>query len=68
MSAKIFINNLDTFVSRQILAVLRGDDEIKNDDDAGDEGEKPQFYGTYFDKDSSVKPTGIVKMLKVSWI
>ena len=67
MPPKIFINNLDTFVSKQILAELRGDNVVRDDEEApADDEEKPQFFGTYFDKDSSVKPSGINKMLKVS--
>ena len=68
MPPKIFINNLDTFVARQILAELRGDNVVKNEEDEGaaDDEEKPLFYGTYFNKDSSMKPENIKKMLKVS--
>ena len=65
MSKKIFINNLNTFVSRQLLA------EFRNDQPAGTEGEEIDnsdanlIYGTFIDKDSSDKPQGIKKMLKV---
>jgi hypothetical protein len=63
MSKKIFINNLNTFVSKQLLEELRNDQP-------GEDGEAPaevnQIYGTYIDKDSSQKPVGIKKMLKVS--
>ena len=67
MPVKIFINNLDTFVSRQVLAELRGDNVVRNEEDegAGEDEEKPLFYGTYFDKDSSEKLFGTAKMLKV---
>ena len=43
MPPKIFINNLDTFVSRQILAELRGDNIVRTEEEeeaAADE-EKP---------------------------
>lgn len=39
-------------------------------DQPGEDGEVPAdgniIFGTYIDKDSSAKPTGIKKMLKVS--
>ena len=63
MSKKIFINNLNTFVSKQLLEELRNDQP-------GEDGEVPgevnQIFGTFIDKDSSSKPSGIKKMLKVS--
>ena len=63
MSKKIFINNLNTFVSRQLLEELRNDQP-------GEDGEpNPDaniIFGTYIDKDSSEKPGGVKKMLKVS--
>ena len=69
MPVKIFINNLDTFVSRQVLAELRGDNVVRNEEEeAPEDEEKPLFYGTYFDKDSSDKLFGTAKMLKVSLI
>ena len=64
MSKKIFINNLNTFVSKQLLEEMRNDQP-------GEDGEAPadvnQIFGTYIDKDSSQKPVGIKKMLKVSF-
>lgn len=61
MSKRIFINNLNTYVSQAIFQELRND--------VSEEGEKNadanKIFGTYIDKDSSVKPDGIVKMLKV---
>jgi len=64
MSKKIFINNLNTFVSKQLLEEMRNDQP-------GEDGEAPSetnsIFGTYIDKDSSQKPTGIKKMLKVSF-
>lgn len=65
MSKKIFINNLNTFVSKQLLEELRNDQP-------GEDGEAPsevnQIFGTFIDKDSSQKPSGIKKMLKVSLV
>ena len=50
MSKKIFINNLNTFVSKQLLEEMRNDQP-------GEDGEAPadvnQIFGTYIDKDSS---------------
>ena len=70
MPTKIFINNLDTFVSRQILAELRGDNVVKAEDEeepAAEDEDKPLFYGTYIDKDLTDRiDPGIKKMLKVS--
>jgi hypothetical protein len=61
MSKRIFINNLNTYVSQAIFQELRND--------VSEEGEKNAdanvIFGTYIDKDSSVKPDGIKKMLKV---
>lgn len=61
MSKRIFINNLNTYVSQAIFNELRND--------KGEDGEKNPdanvIFGTYIDKDSSVKPDGIQKMLKV---
>lgn len=62
MAKRIFINNLDTYVSQAIFSELRNDlpDE---------EGNKPEdanvIYGSYINKDSSIKPDGVKKMLKV---
>jgi len=62
MSKRIFINNLNTFVAQAIFNELRND--------ISEEGEKnPEsnvIFGTYIDKDSSIKPDGIKKMLKVT--
>ena len=61
MSKRIFINNLNTYVSQAIFNELRND--------ISEEGERNPdanvIFGTYIDKDSSVKPDGIKKMLKV---
>ena len=67
MAKKIFINNLNTFVSRALLEELRKSAQ-------GEDGEEPNpedlpiIFGTYIDKDSSEKPPGVKKMLKVSLI
>ena len=63
MSKNIFINNLDTYVSQAIFKELRNDTP-------GEDGEMPDgvnnIFGTFISKDSSSKPDGIKKMLKVS--
>ena len=62
MSKRIFINNLNTYVSQAIFNELRNDkteDGEKNPD-------SNNIFGTYIDKDSSIKPEGVQKMLKVS--
>lgn len=63
MSKRIFINNLDTYVSQAIFSELRNDQP-------DEEGNKPEdanvILGTYINKDSSIKPDGVKKMLKVS--
>ena len=63
MSKNIFINNLDTYVSQAIFKELRNDQATE--DEAPPDGAH-QIYGSYISKDSSVKPDGIKKMLKVS--
>jgi hypothetical protein len=64
MSKRIFINNLNTYVSQAIFAELRND--------VGEDGEKNPdanvIFGTYIDRDSSIKPDGVKKMLKVTFI
>jgi len=66
MSKKIFINNLNTFVSRQLLAEFRNDQATGGEGEEVDNSDANQIYGTFIDKDSSDKPQGIKKMLKVS--
>ena len=62
MPKKIFINNLDTYVSQAIFAELRNDvvDEEGNMPD-----DVNQIFGSYINKDSSNYPKGVTKMLKV---
>ena len=64
MSKNIFINNLDTYVSQAIFK------ELRNDQPDPETGEAPEsfnnIFGTFIVKDSSGKPEGIKKMLKVS--
>lgn len=62
MSKRIFINNLNSYVSQAIF------NELRNDIDENGEPNPDAniIYGTYLDKDSSIKPPGINKMLKVS--
>jgi hypothetical protein len=61
MSKRIFINNLNTYVSQAIFNELRNDktEEGEANPDCN------KIFGTYIDKDSSSKPEGIQKMLKV---
>ena len=61
MSKRIFINNLNSYVSQAIFK------EFKNDvtDDGEPVDDANIIYGTYMDRDSSDKPQGINKMLKV---
>jgi len=63
MSKRIFINNLNTFVSEQLLA------ELRNDEPQGEDGEpNPDanvIFGTFIDRDTSDKPQGVKKVLKV---
>ena len=63
MSKKIFINNLDTYVSQAVFSELRNDEKDEEGNQADDVN---LIYGTYMNKDSSIKPEGIKKMLKVS--
>ena len=63
MSKKIFINNLDTYVSQAVFSELRNDEKDEEGNQADDVN---LIYGTYVNKDSSIKPEGIKKMLKVS--
>lgn len=61
MPKRIFINNLNTYVAQAIFNELRND--------IGEDGEKNEdanlIFGTFIDRDSSEKPDGITKMLKV---
>jgi hypothetical protein len=65
MSKKIFINNLNTYVSKALLEELRKK-EVGEDGEEAAADDGPIIFGTYIDKDSSEKPPGIKKMLKVS--
>lgn len=62
MSKRIFINNLNSYVSQAILKEFRND--IGEDGEANSDANL--LFATYMDKDSSEKPEGISKMLKVS--
>lgn len=64
MAKRIFINNINSYISQAIFNELRNDinDEGEKNDDAN------LIFGTYIDRDSSDKPDGITKMLKVSSI
>lgn len=63
MSKKIFINNLNTFVSKALLEELKASQKGEDGEEAAD---APVIFGTYIDKDSSEKPDSVKKMLKVS--
>ena len=62
MSKRIFINNLNTYVSQAIFNELRND--ISEDGEQNPDSNL--IFGTYIDKDSSAKPDGTAKMLKVT--
>jgi hypothetical protein len=64
MAKKIFINNLNTYVSRALMEELQKSNQGEDGEEV-EEGAK--VFGTYIDKDSSVKPDGVMKMLKVSF-
>jgi hypothetical protein len=59
--ARIFINNLNSYVSQAIFNELRND---ITEDGEPNEGAN-MIFGTYMDRDSSDKAEGITKMLKV---
>ena len=62
--ARIFINNWNSYVSQAIFNEMRND--VSED---GEINDNPNLiFGTFMDKDSSEKPDGITKMLKVSHI
>lgn len=63
MSKRIFINNLNSYVSQAIFNELRND--ITEDGERNEDSNL--IFGTYIDRDSSDKPQGISKMLKVSF-
>jgi len=67
MSKKIFINNLNTYVSKALLEELRNENKGEEGEPAPEDG--PVIFGTYIDKDSSRHPEGlpVKKMLKVSF-
>jgi len=58
MSKSVFINALDTYIGTALYKEF-----------VGDKPEESEYavYGTYFNKDSSEKPLGIKKMMKVSY-
>ena len=53
---------LDTYVSQVLHQELRNDDK---DEEGNVNADANVFYSTYSAKDSSIKPEGIKKMLKV---
>ena len=62
MSKRIFINNLNTYVAQAIFNELRND--INEEGEVNDDANK--IFATFIDRDSSDKPDGINKMLKVT--
>lgn len=63
MGKRIFINNFDTYVSKAVFTELQNDEK----DPEGNAPEDPNMiFGSYINKDSSEKPSGVKKMLKVS--
>jgi hypothetical protein len=62
MPARIFINNWDTYVSQAVFNELRNDEP---DEEGNPNLDANTIYGTYITKDSSMKPEGVTKMLKV---
>jgi len=62
MGKRIFINNLDTYVSQAVFAELRND---QPDEEGNIPEDANMIFGTYINKDSSVYPAGVKKMLKV---
>lgn len=62
MSKRIFINNLNTYVAQAIFNELRND--VNEEGEVNDDANK--IFATFIDRDSSDKPDGITKMLKVT--
>lgn len=63
MGKRIFINNFDTYVSKAVFTELQNDEK----DADGNMPEDPNLiFGSYINKDSSDKPSGVKKMLKVN--
>jgi hypothetical protein len=63
MGKRIFINNLDTYVSQAVFSELRNDTP---DEDGNMPEDANMIFGSYINKDSSVYPNGVKKMLKVN--
>jgi hypothetical protein len=61
MAKNFFINNLNTFIGQALLEEIRND--VGEDGEANDDANR--IFATFIDKDSSDKPQGIAKMLKV---
>ena len=64
MGKRIFINNLDTYVSQAVFAELRND---QPDEEGNVPEDANMIFGTYINKDSSMYPAGVKKMLKVNY-
>jgi hypothetical protein len=57
MSNSVLINTLNTYIGTALYNEFLG----KNPEES-----EYSIYGTYFEKDSSVKPLGVKKMMKVN--
>jgi hypothetical protein len=64
MSKKFFINNINTYVGQALFKAIRND--VTEDGEANEEANV--IFGTFMDRDSTDKPEGIMKMLKVTLI
>ena len=64
MAKRIFINNLNSYVSQAVFKEFRND--TTEDGEVNDDANL--IFATYVDKDSSIKPDGVNKMLKVCHI
>ena len=62
MAKRIFINNINSYVSQAIFNEMRNDVGEEASDDAN------LIFATYLDRDSSDNPACIKKMLKVRTI
>ena len=67
MSLKFYINNLNTFVGQALFHEIRNDIQKEGEEEEPADAESAhQIFGMFIDRDSSEKPAGIAKMLKVT--
>lgn len=62
MAKNFFINNLNTYIGQALFEEIRND--VGEDGEPNDDANR--IFATFIDKDSSDKPAGITKMLKVT--